>query len=68
LNTVKKLIPHLCIVLSGMFITFIVIDQFNSAMSVVGNNSIEKTFLFLFSIVSLIVSIMLISRQRREDG
>lgn len=66
MNTVKRLLPHLCVVFAGMFITFYVIDKFNSAMSVIGNNPIEKSLLLVFSIVAVIVSAMLIYKQRRE--
>lgn len=66
MNLVKKALPHLCIIFAGMFVTFCIIDRFNNAMSVIGNNPLEKTALFLFSIVAVIVSGMLIHKQRRE--
>jgi hypothetical protein len=66
MDIVKKLIPHLCIVLAGMFITFFIVDKFNSAMAVLDNDT-EKAILFIFCIVALIVSGMLIYRQRREN-
>jgi heme/copper-type cytochrome/quinol oxidase subunit 3 len=66
MNTIKKMLPHLCILFAGMFITFFVIDQFNSAMSVIGNNTLAKTLLLLFSVTAVVVSGMLIRRQRSD--
>jgi hypothetical protein len=67
MKLIVKLLPHLCIVLAGMFITFFIISQFNGAASVLGDNALAKTLLFLFSIVAVVVSSMLIRRQRREE-
>lgn len=67
MNTIKRLLPHLCIVFAGMFIAFFVVDHFNGAMSVLGTNTAAKTLLFLFSVVAIIVSGMLIYKQRREN-
>jgi hypothetical protein len=66
MSNIKKMMPHLCIILAGMFIVFFVIDRFNSFMAVLDNDT-EKTILFIFSIIAIIVSGMLIYRQRRED-
>jgi hypothetical protein len=67
MDRIARLLPHACVVLAGMFITFFIIDQYNSAMSVLGNNSAAKFFLLIFSIVAVIVSAMLIYKQRREN-
>lgn len=64
---IKKLLPHLCIILAGMFITFYIIDQFNGAMSVLGSNALAKLLLFVFCIIAIVVSGILISKQRREN-
>ena len=66
MKLVKRLLPHACIIFAGMMITFFIIDNFNEAMALI-NNATTKLLLFLFSIVSVIVSCMLISKQRRED-
>jgi membrane protein implicated in regulation of membrane protease activity len=62
-----KLLPHVCIILAGMFITFFIISQFNGAASVLGDNAAAKTLLFVFSIIAIVVSAMLIYRQRRAE-
>lgn len=64
MSTIKKMLPHLCILFAGMFITFCVIDLFNSAMSVLGNNSLAKTMLLLFCITAIAVSGMQIRKNR----
>jgi hypothetical protein len=66
MGAIKKLLPHLCVILAGMYITFFIIDQFNAAMTLI-DNPMAKTLLFVFSIVSVIVSVMLIRRQRMEE-
>jgi hypothetical protein len=67
MDKIARLLPHICVILAGMFITFFIIDQFNGAASVLGDNTAAKVLLFLFSIVAVIVSAMLIHRQRREN-
>jgi hypothetical protein len=66
MNIVKKLLPHACVILAGMFIIFCVIEKFNSAMTLL-DNPIAKNLLLLFGIVAVIVSGMLIYRQRRDS-
>jgi len=50
-----------------MFITFFIISQFNGAASVLGDNAPAKALLFVFSIVAIVVSSILIYKQRREN-
>lgn len=64
MDTIKRLIPHLCIILAGMFITFVIVDKFNSFMAVLNNGS-AKMLLLLFCIVAVVVSVLLIRAQRR---
>ncbi len=54
----KKLLPHICIILSIMLLTFAVVDQFNPGMNFVGN-SFFKIILFLDGIAAIITSIYL---------
>ncbi len=63
---IRKVLPHLSIILAGMMLTFVVIDYFNNARGLV-NNDATKALLLIFTIISIIVSVMLIRRQRRED-
>lgn len=65
MNLIKKFLPHICIILSGMMLIFVVIDQFNRARGLV-DNDMTKGLLLVFSLVAIVVSCMLISRQRRD--
>lgn len=62
---IKKVLPHLSIILGGMMLTFVVIDYFNNARGLVNNDG-TKALLLIFAIVSITVSVMLIKRQRRD--
>lgn len=66
MRIVKRLLPHVCIVLAGMMIIFFIIDNFNDAIALI-NNATTKALLFVFGIVAVIVSGMLIHKQRREE-
>ena len=67
MNRIARLLPHVCVILAGMFITFFIISQFNGAASVLGDNAPAKALLFVFSIVAIVVSSILIYKQRREN-
>ena len=56
---IKRLLPHICLILSGFFLVLCVIDYFNSAMQMI-DNEISKTMLFCFAAVSLVTSLILI--------
>lgn len=60
----KKILPHLCIVISFMMLTFFVIDQFNSAMAFI-NNDYTKWLLAVFCVLVIATSIYLIADNRR---
>lgn len=64
----KKLIailPHLNIIMACTVLTFLIIDRFNSAMQFI-ENDITKGILFLFVIVTIINSIILMVYQRKK--
>ena len=65
MEIVKKILPHICIVLAGIVVIFFVIDRFNQAMTLMSND-MTKGILFALGIVAIVVSGMLIARQRRE--
>jgi cell division protein FtsL len=49
-----------------MFLIFTIIERFNSGMTLI-DNDMAKVLLFIFSVVAIVVSGMLIHKQRRED-
>ena len=61
---IRKLIPHICIILSVMLITFYIVDKFNPGMNFVGN-SFFKTLLVLDGIASIITAGFLIVRNSK---
>lgn len=66
MRIIKNLLPHVSLILSGMFITFFILDKLNPNMAFI-NNDATKLLLLLFAIVSLIVSLRLILHIRREE-
>jgi hypothetical protein len=62
---VKRLIPHLCIVLSLLMLTFVILDNFNPGMDFVGN-SFFKLLLVVFCLASLVAAGLLIAYDRKS--
>jgi hypothetical protein len=60
----KKLIPHICIVLSLMMLTFYVVDEFNPGMNFVGND-IFKVLLVIYGIATIVASAFLIAYNKK---
>lgn len=56
-NMLKKILSHICIVLSLMMITFFIIDIFNDAMAFL-NNGITKAISLVLSISAIIISVI----------
>lgn len=63
---IKNFLPHVCLMLSAVFITFFILDIYNPARAFL-NRELTKTLLLVFSILSAIVSILLARYNRRED-
>lgn len=61
----KRVLPHICIIISVMMLVFYVIDQVNSAMSFI-DNDIFKTLLLFYCIVVIASSVYLIASNRRR--
>ncbi len=55
---ITKIFPHITFALSAMFITFLILDNFNPVMEFI-NNNISRTLLYVFAGTSLIESIYL---------
>ena len=64
MNLLKKVLPHISIILSVMFIVFIILDDYNPTMNFV-NNSISTGLLLGLCIVSFINSIIIIYFHRK---
>ena len=61
----RALLPHLTLILSLLMLTFFVIDCFNEAMAFL-NNSLTKILLGIFSLLTLILSILSIFREENR--
>jgi len=61
----KKLIPHVCIIISLLMITFFILDIFNPGMNFVGND-IFKILLAVYGVVTLIASGYLIAYNTKK--
>lgn len=63
MKKIIKLIPHIIFILSIMIIVFLILDNFNPLMDFV-NNSITHYLLYALCILSLILSIYLIGKNK----
>lgn len=59
---IKKLIPHICIILSLFIITYVILNQFNPSFF---SRGFFKVTLLIFSVSSVIASGFLIGYNRR---
>lgn len=66
LNLVKKLLPHVMIVISGMLIVFFVIDRFNKPMGFM-TNEFHKRLTFVLAILAIYYAVKNIALQRRVE-
>lgn len=64
-SRILRIIPHLCLILSLMMLTFFIIDLFNPSMAFL-NNTVTKYLLALFSLLSMIPSLYMILKE--ENG
>lgn len=62
---IKRLVPHICIILALMMLTFFVVDIYNPGMNFLGND-IFKVLLVIFSVASVIASGFLIRYNRKS--
>ena len=62
---ITKILPHFCIILSGMLLVLLIIDKFNSKMNFI-DNDITKNLMIILTVTATVCSIMLACRQRRD--
>lgn len=65
-SLIAQMLPHVCIVLSVVLMTFFVTDRFNEAMAFI-NNDMTKWMLCVMCVCTFIVSVMLCGYQRRDQ-
>lgn len=59
----KKLIPHICIILALFTITYVILNEFNPSFF---SMSFFKVTLIIFCVVTLLASGLLIAHNRRS--
>lgn len=59
---IKKLIPHICIILSLVILTFLVLDQFNPSLF---GKPFFQVMLLIYVISTIIAAAFLIASNRR---
>ena len=66
LRLVRKLLPHVAIVISGMLIVFFVIDRINKPMGFM-TNEFHKRITFVLALLAIYFAVQLIALQRRAE-
>lgn len=63
-KTLRRILPHICIICALVLIVFFVIDRMNENQAFL-KNEFHKWVLFILSVASLIESVLYSSLQRR---
>lgn len=61
----RRIIPHLCVVISIMVLVLLGLDQVNKAMNFIGND-VFKILLLCYCLTAIPTSILLVRYQRRR--
>ena len=62
----RKILPHVAIILSMMYFVFFCIDRVNSAMAFI-NNDITKWLLVILGVISIYDAVLLIVEDQKRD-
>ena len=66
MKRLSKILPHITIILAGMFIVFWILDILNPTMNFI-NRKISNKLLLAFSISAIITAILAFYYQRKSD-
>lgn len=64
MNIIKNILPHIIIILAGIFIVFLILDNYNPTMNFI-NNNISIKLLWVFCILSIVNSVFLVISNRK---
>lgn len=64
---IKSVLPHIMIILAGMFGTFLVLDTYNPMMNFV-DNQISNILLWIFCILSIVNGVWLVIWNRKSTS
>lgn len=68
MQLIKNVLPHIMIILAGIFIVFLILDEYNPTMNFL-SNSISLKLFWVFCILTMINSIMIVASNRKQmDG
>jgi len=65
INKLRSVLPHIIIILSGIFLVFMILDYYNPTMNFVNNNINMKLFL-AFCVLSIVNSVLTIIANRKK--
>lgn len=65
MKALKGVLPYIVIILSGIFMVFLVLDRYNPTINFVGN-SVSVYLLWAFCILSIINSAIVSAANRKE--
>ena len=66
MKRLSKILPHITIILAGMFIVFWILDILNPTMNFI-NRKISNKLLLAFCISAIITAILAVYYQRKSD-
>ena len=66
MKRLSKILPHITIILAGMFIVFWILDILNPTMNFI-NRKISNKRLLAFCIAAIITAILAVYYQRKSD-
>jgi hypothetical protein len=61
----RKIIPHVCIILSLLMLTLVILDHYNPGMDFVGNDFF-KIMLIVFCLAAVIAAAFLLAQGRSK--
>ena len=66
LSFFKKILPHLCLILSLMLLTFFVLDQINPSMAFLDNTA-ARWILFADAVLTTILSVLIVVKRELQE-
>lgn len=67
MKRINRILPHITIILAGMFIVFWILDILNPVMNFINRKASNK-LLLVFCILAIITSIMNVYYERKYDS
>ena len=64
MNIIRNIVPHIIIILAGIFIVFLILDNYNPTMNFICNTISIKLF-WIFCILSIVNSVMIVISNRK---